>query len=110
MKKIYLLLLVFLALTICVSAQNVGIGTSTPAYKLDVSGTVHSTGTLTVDNSVNAVGGVTDNGGVVLYNTVTPATTNLKVYYRTIAFQVTNLGANSLSAEGAVGIGGGFTA
>jgi hypothetical protein len=128
MKKYYLVLLLSVPLSLFVSAQNVGIGTASPAYKLDVSGTVHSTGTLTVDNSiiaggsvttagsvtaagnVAATGDVTAHGGGVLYNTVSPAATNMKVYYRTAAFTVTNLAAHSVTIEASVGIGGGFTA
>jgi hypothetical protein len=33
---------------------NVGIGQSTPTYKLDVSGTAHVTGDITVDGNINA--------------------------------------------------------
>ena len=88
---------------------NVGIGTTTPAFNLDVAGTIHSTGDVAADNNVSAAGNVTAHGGGVLYNTVAPAATNLKVYYRTAAFNVTNLAAHTLSAEGTVGIGGGFT-
>lgn len=120
MKKIVFFALLNVLLSLSVSAQNVGIGTSTPAYKLDVNGTVHSTGTLTVSDDVNAsgdvnaAGDVTAHGGGVLYNTVSssgvPVGTNLKVYYRTAAFNVTNLAAHTVSAEGTVGIAGGFTA
>ncbi len=149
MKKLVFIALLNVSLSFCVSAQNVGIGTNTPAYKLDVVGTVHSTGTLTVgsdvnasgnvnaggnvttpgsvnaggnvttsanvtaNGNVNATGDVTAHGGGVLYNTVSgagvPVSTNLKVYYRTASFTVTGLGAHSVSVEGTVGIGGGFT-
>jgi hypothetical protein len=110
MKKLFFILTVNLCLIHFVSAQNVGIGTSSPAYKLDVSGNAHTTGTLTVDSNVNVTGDVTAHGGGVLYNTVSPATTNLKVYYRTASFSVTGLAPHTVSAEGAVDIGGGFTA
>ena len=119
MKKPVFIALLNVLLSFCVSAQNVGIGTAAPAYKLDVAGTLHSSGTLTVSDDVNAsgdvnaVGDVTAHGGGVLYNTVSssgvPASTNLKVYYRTASFTVTGLGAHSVSLEGSVGIGGGFT-
>ena len=115
MKKIVFIVLLHTLLSFCVSAQNVGIGTSAPAYKLDVNGTLHSSGTLTVSDDVNAsgdvnaAGDVTAHGGGVLYNTVAPTSTNLKVYYRTAAFTVTGLGPHSVSIEGTVNIGGGFT-
>ena len=110
MKQLYFFLLLNVTLSLCVSAQNVGIGTTTPAYKLDVYGNLHTTGTITVDSNVNAAGNVTAHGGGVLYNTVSPASTNLKVYYRTASFEVTGLAAHTLSAEGQVYIAGGFTA
>jgi hypothetical protein len=41
---------------------NVGIGTSTPAYKLDVAGTIHSNNSLTVDSNLIIKGLVYGNG------------------------------------------------
>ena len=40
------------------SSSNVGIGLTTPAYKLDVTGTAHVTGTVTLDGVLTAVGNV----------------------------------------------------
>ena len=136
MKKNLFLLLPIVAFNLFVAAQNVGIGTTTPAYKLEVVGPLHITndayfdgnvgvgtvapavkldvagggnftGTLTVLGDMNAAGDVTAHGGGVVYNT--QATTNLKVYRRTAAFTVTGLAAHTLSAEGTVDIGGNYT-
>jgi hypothetical protein len=100
---------------------NIGIGTAAPTVKLDVNGAGRYSGSLAVGNDITigddvtaagdiaAAGNVTAHGGGVLYNTVSPAATNLKVYYRTAAFTVTNLAPHALTIEAAVGIGGGFT-
>ncbi|MES2649964.1 MAG: hypothetical protein V4717_24015 [Bacteroidota bacterium] len=76
---------------------NVGINTTTPSQRLDVSGNAAISGSLTVNS-----------GKGVLYNLSNSA--NVKYYTRSAAFNITNLGAHSLSAEGSIGFIGGFTA
>ncbi|MES2777543.1 MAG: hypothetical protein V4722_25410 [Bacteroidota bacterium] len=74
MKKTKLLLLVNLGLCIFLSGQNVGIGTSTPDYKLDVVGIIHNSSNAYFDGSVGI--GTTspgyklqvNNGQIALYN------------------------------------------
>jgi hypothetical protein len=53
MKQIYLSILFLLVIT-AVSAQNVGIGTASPAYKLDVAGDVNLTGKLRLSGLATA--------------------------------------------------------
>ena len=57
------------ALFVDSASNNVGIGTSSPAYKLDVSGTIGATGAATFASSVTATGlnavGLPSNGGTI---------------------------------------------
>ena len=52
MKKYFFLLLPFFFFSIIAWSQNVGIGTSAPAYKVDVIGKIHSTGDIYTDSYV----------------------------------------------------------
>ncbi len=74
MKYCFIFLLLSYNLT---NAQNIGIGTTTPGYKLDVNGTLRSTGNAYFDNRVN-IGSVPGNnyytfqvndGQMAIYNT-----------------------------------------
>ena len=46
--------------------QNVGIGTTSPSYKLDVSGTVNATGATTLGSTLTVTGAITSGGNTVL--------------------------------------------
>jgi hypothetical protein len=52
---------------------NVGIGTSTPSYKLDVNGAGRFTGTLLATNGSNTIGNLYTTGGNVGVGTTSPA-------------------------------------
>lgn len=75
MKKYFINLLVFAAMCTNIDAQNIGIGTSAPAYKLDIAGTLHNSSNAYFDGFVGI--GTTspgyklqvNNGGIGLYNT-----------------------------------------
>jgi hypothetical protein len=82
MKKYCIMLPVLTALSVFAVAQNVGIGVSSPIYKLDVGGTLHSSTNAYFDGFVGI--GTTspiykfqvNNGPLALYNT-----TDLKAWY-----------------------------
>lgn len=115
-----------------------GIGDPSPAYFFDVAGTVRSQSNLRADSNVIAEGSViagtnvsaggnvsatgtisaggagsifgaltVNNGKGVAYNASNG--TNLKIYRFTTATFFAVLGGHQLSAEGAIGFGGGFT-
>jgi hypothetical protein len=72
----------FLVTSMLSFSQNVGIGTSTPDYKLDVVGTIHSTSNTYIEGALG-VGTISpsykfqvNNGNIALYNT-----TDLKTWY-----------------------------
>jgi hypothetical protein len=74
MKKYFFVLQIFTALSSCVTGQNVGIGTSSPDYKLDIVGILHSSSNAYIDGSLGI--GTTSpgykfqvtNGPIALYN------------------------------------------
>lgn len=81
MKKL-LLVPILLVPTQFLFPQNVGIGTNSPAFKLDVVGAIHSTSNAYIDGSVG-IGTVSpgyklqvNNGQIALYNT-----TDAKTWY-----------------------------
>lgn len=87
---------------------NVGIGTSTPAYKLDVVGAIRASGNIE-SNGTGSIDGplyVNNNKGVA-YNAA--SSTNLKIYPFTTATFFAILPGFGLSAEGSIIFGGGFT-
>jgi phage baseplate assembly protein gpV len=57
MKKIFYLL-IFLANTVLLNAQNVGIGVPVPTEKLDVKGNINLTGTIKANGADGAAGQV----------------------------------------------------
>ncbi len=82
MKKKFLPLILLIGSSHFLSAQNVGIGTSTPDYKLEVIGIIHSTSNSYFDGSVG-IGTIApayklqvNNGQIAFYNT-----TDLKTWY-----------------------------
>ena len=81
---------------------NVGIGNATPIYKLDVAGSINSTGSGYFDGNLTI-----KNGFGVAYDPT--SATNLKVYPFTTATFYAILPGFGLSAEGAIAFGGGFT-
>lgn len=78
---------------------NVGIGTTAPIAKLDVSGNVNVTGSVTLSSDLVLKG----NKGA-MYNA--QGSTNIRYYTRTAAFTLINLAAHTLSAEGSIGFSG----
>lgn len=87
---------------------NVGIGTASPATKLDVAGSANIDGNTTVGGAAAVTGSLTVNSGKgVLYNLTSSA--NIKYYTRSAAFTVVNLAAHTLSPETTIGFTGGFS-
>ena len=82
---------------------NVGIGTVSPAAKLDVNGDARISGSITATGDLTVRG----NKGV-MFNL--SGSQPLKYYTRQAAFTINNLGAHAMSAEGSIGFIGGFTA
>ena len=87
---------------------NVSIGTATPAYKLDVAGSIRATSNLIVDGNGAIDGSLTvNNGKGVAYNA--NSGTNLKIHTFTSPKFKAILGPHQLSEEGLIGFVGGFT-
>jgi len=112
MKKV-ICLMIFQLNVFVLLAQNVGIGTSTPNYKLEVAGSIYGTSNAYFDGSVGI--GTTspayklqvNNGSIALYNT-----TDLKTWYFSYSsasnyFYLSESGSNRLVVlnGGNVGIG-----
>jgi hypothetical protein len=86
---------------------NIGIGTSTPAYKLDVVGAIRASGNIQTQSDLSVTGDATVNGGKgVAYNTL--GATNLKIFPFTTATFGAVLGPHD-SAVTSIVFGGGFT-
>lgn len=84
---------------------NVGIGTTTPAAKLDVNGTANVESNLTVGANLAVDGTATvKNGKGVMYNA--GGATNLRMYTRTVDFSVNNLAPQAISGEASIGFSG----
>jgi hypothetical protein len=81
MKRLSLSSMLIIAFT-ALFAQNVGIGTSNPSYKLDVAGSIRSTsngyfeGSVGIGTTTPAYKFQVNNGQIALYNT-----TDLKTWY-----------------------------
>ena len=75
MKKTILLLVLNIGTCTLLFAQNVGIGTSTPDFKLEVIGIIHNTsnayfdGTVGIGTTIPGYKLQVNNGAVALYNT-----------------------------------------
>ncbi len=75
MKKYFLITNLLMSLSLTVASQNVGIGISSPIYKLDIVGDLHASSNAYFDGSVGV--GTTSpgykfqvtNGAIALYNT-----------------------------------------
>jgi hypothetical protein len=87
---------------------NVGIGTTTPDYKLDVAGAIRASGNIQSEGNVSINGTATvNNGKGVVYNA--NSSTNLKIHTFTTETATAVLGPHARSGEFAIGFGGGFT-
>jgi hypothetical protein len=71
----------------------VGIGTSSPAYKLDVNGSTNITGSLTVTGSITATGGLTASSAIINGNLTVIGTASFT--YTTAS--VVNIGGNLIN-------------
>ena len=75
MKKSFIMLVIATGLSLTAIAQNVGIGVSSPIYKLDIAGALHASSNAYFDGIVGV--GTTspgykfqvNNGAIALYNT-----------------------------------------
>jgi hypothetical protein len=95
-------------MTITNGTGNVGIGTTSPDYKLDVNGAMHTSSSLSVDGNGAIDGSLTVNGGKgVAYNPNSSG--NLKIAPFTTGTFFAVLGGNALSAEGSFALPSGFT-
>jgi len=112
MKKLFFTT-ICLASCIVLFSQNVGIGTVTPEYKLDVIGSIHSTnngyfeGSIGIGTTTPAYKLQVNNGQIALYNT-----TDFKTWYFSYSstsnyFYLSESGTNRLVVlnGGNVGIG-----
>ena len=90
MKKLSYLLALLLT-PVFISAQNVGIGTVTPAEKLDVNGNINVTGTI----KANGVDGVA--GQALMKNSAgTFSWGNINQYNNTLGFRSTSVNINTV--------------
>jgi hypothetical protein len=113
MKSIFLCLLLLASTGISVFAQNIGIGTSVPAYKVDVVGKMHSTGDIYTDQYIG-IGTTTppykltvQDGSIAIFNS-----SDIKTWYFNYNssgnyFQLSEGGINRLTVlnGGNMGIG-----
>jgi hypothetical protein len=64
---------------------NVGIGDTTPSYKLDVNGTLRATGAATFDSNVTVTGDLTVNGTTTTINSTTVQVDDKNIELGTVA-------------------------
>jgi len=112
MKKLISTSILLLCSIVSIS-QNVGIGTSTPDYKLDVVGIIHSTSNTYIDGALG-IGTVSpgyklqvNNGNIALYNTTDAKTWYFGYTSASNYFYLSESGSNRLVVlnGGNVGIG-----
>ncbi|RZK40104.1 MAG: hypothetical protein EOO61_06740 [Hymenobacter sp.] len=111
--KFSLLLLAIIAVTTGLLAQNVGIGTSAPAYKVDVVGKVHSTSDIITDGYLG-IGTTTpayklqvNDGSMAIFSSTDVKTWYFNYNSTSNYFQLSEGGINRLTVAngGNVGIG-----
>ncbi len=85
---------------------NVGIGTTAPAYKLDVNGTIHASGAATLDSTLSVSGLVTASSGIKV-GSILITDDNGVLRIAGSAYATGALAAGGAGEEGGAGGGGG---